>query len=318
MTERDREPLIEQQNAQAPDANPGSTRVSRRFLLRGSGAAVATGVGAIATLQAVPAQDVIPLTPAPWTPDPVPSPPAEPPAPSLTYLRPDQAELIEAIAARIMPGDDDDPGAREAGVVYFIDRLLAGGEGFPEPTYRHPPFAMAYEGDEPPLLPVDAAPTFVWLPEDDLERYGFQSPQTPRDMYRYGLASFIRFVEAEYGGSFLDLSGDEQDEVLMALEDAEAEGFVAPTGEDFFQMLRDHTIQGMFSDPVYGGNRNLVGWEMLGYPGAQRAYTAQEMRTEGTRREPQGLTGLPHFHPGRPQQGPVLPVRGTEERFFLE
>lgn len=310
----ERERLIKTEAERQEDPGSPPSRLSRRIFLWGSGATMATGVGVVAGLQVSPAQDLAQVTPAPATDNAVPAPPATPPEARLAFFRPDEAELVEAIAARIIPGNADDPGAREAGVVYFIDGLLAQGSTFPEPTYRHPPFAMTYEGEEPPLIPVEGAPAFVWVQEDELERYGFQSPLTLREMYQQGLPALARYAESRFGGTFASLRDDEQDGILMAMEDGEAEGFDAPSGDAFFELLRTHAIEGMFSDPVYGGNRNLVGWSMVGYPGAQRGYSPREMQEEGTDRQPQGLTGLPHFHPGRPQQGPLLPVRGSEEQ----
>ncbi|HEX7022245.1 MAG TPA: hypothetical protein VF171_05260, partial [Trueperaceae bacterium] len=61
-------------------------------------------------------------------------------------------------------------------------------------------------------------------------------------------------------------------------------------------------------------NRNLVGWKLLGYPGAQRAYTAEELQTEGTDRQPQSIADLPRFHPGRRANNDVLlPVTGSDQ-----
>ena len=75
-------------------------------------------------------------------------------------------------------------------------------------------------------------------------------------------------------------------------------------------MLQDDTYEGMFSDPLYCGNRGLVGWRLIGYPGAQRAYTPDELR-HGTTRQPQGLRDLPPTHPGRPEDHAILPLAGT-------
>ena len=69
----------------------------------------------------------------------------------------------------------------------------------------------------------------------------------------------------------------------------------------------------MFADPVYGGNRDYVGWDLIGYPGAQRAWTAREM-THGPNpnRRVQGLREMPPMHPGSPAQHVILPISGTE------
>jgi gluconate 2-dehydrogenase gamma chain len=79
-------------------------------------------------------------------------------------------------------------------------------------------------------------------------------------------------------------------------------------------MLRDHTIQGMFSDPVYRGNRDLVGWKLIGYPGSQRAYTPIDMKDEEAfkKREPQSIAMLHPFNPGEASHpNALLPVTGS-------
>ncbi|HEX2863394.1 MAG TPA: gluconate 2-dehydrogenase subunit 3 family protein, partial [Deinococcales bacterium] len=86
-----------------------------------------------------------------------------------------------------------------------------------------------------------------------------------------------------------------------------------PKSDKFFDMLRQDVIEGVFCDPVYGGNRNLAGWKLVGYPGAQRGYTARELQTENaySRRKPQSIADLPHFHPGQPANRDVtIPVSG--------
>ena len=64
------------------------------------------------------------------------------------------------------------------------------------------------------------------------------------------------------------------------MADNEATGFEPLSPESFFHTLRRYTNEGMFSDPAYGGNRNMVGWKLIGYPGAQRAYTPDEIQVE--------------------------------------
>jgi gluconate 2-dehydrogenase gamma chain len=68
----------------------------------------------------------------------------------------------------------------------------------------------------------------------------------------------------------------------------------------------------MFCDPIYGGNRNLVGWRMVDYPGAQRGYTPIEIQAEGYTREPQSLLSLHHYHPGQTGEPNVIfPIQGS-------
>ena len=77
--------------------------------------------------------------------------------------------------------------------------------------------------------------------------------------------------------SFVYLKPDQQDAVLAALESGKAATFTWPAARNFFETLRIHTAEGMFADPVYGGNRDFAGWRLIGFPGAQPTYTAEDM-----------------------------------------
>ena len=270
---------------------------------------------------------------------------AEPPDPpdarcAVRYFTPSEAHILDAVCARILPGDANDPGAREAGVVGYIDCLMAVG-GFAEPVYLQPPFVAPDDDPQEIELPdgiswsevgpliVAGDPGSEQLPEgaeqaigeegltelrDDsiestsfgvipipkgqFDRYGYQSLAAPPELYRRGLRALDDYCSRTHGASFVDLSEDVQDEVVTALEDDSADGFSLPSAQGFFEMVRRHTIEGMFADPIYGGNRDFAGWRLIGYPGAYRAWTAVELRTEGARRPPQGITQLARTHPG--------------------
>lgn len=300
-------------------ANGDKPSLSRRNFLKASGVVV-TGVIATSCGEEPPAH-TLPNAPAARVPlaqqyPAVPYPPATPPEPGvLQFFTPHEAQVVEALTARILPGTPEDPGAREAGVVNYIDNLLAYQDGLPEPTYRQPPFAETYQGEAPPA--TSNGYQVIWVAEDEIERYGYQSVLTPRDVFRMGVAAVDRYASERFGAGILELNEEQVDAIITALLDNEATGFDLLTPEAFFHALRRYTGEGMFSDPVYGGNRGLVGWRLLGYPGAQRAYTAAEIQAEGSglAREIWGLSQMPHFHPGQPV-GPnvVLPVSGSKEQ----
>lgn len=167
---------------------------------------------------------------------------------SLTFFNEVEASTIEAIAARIFPGDPTDPGAREAGVVDYIDRSLAG---------------------------------FL----KDLQTF-----------YRRALQELDDYARERHGAAFSELAEKDQDSTLSALDssiETESREYGADSsrdqsrGEDeevsdlltrFFSIVREHVLQGMFCDPVYGGNRDVVGWRLLGFPGAQWGYSAGQMK----------------------------------------
>jgi gluconate 2-dehydrogenase gamma chain len=141
----------------------------------------------------------------------------------LRFFTAAEARVIEAACSRIFPSDEDGPGAKEAGVVIFIDRQLAGPYGRDRYRYTQGPFE-----DAPPEL-------------------GYQGKATPREIYREGLKTLKDFDR---------LAPEEQDARLQQIESSL-----------FFSLLRRHTIEGMFSDPIHGGNIDMIGWQLVGFPG---------------------------------------------------
>jgi hypothetical protein len=85
-----------------------------------------------------------------------------------------------------------------------------------------------------------------------------------------------------------------------------------PKPQDFFTMLRTDTIEGMFSDPIYGGNRNMVGWALINYPGVQRAYTPADLKAATVTRKRQSMAMMMPENPGlNPSSNVVLPESGS-------
>lgn len=148
----------------------------------------------------------------------------------LTHFNPGDAATVEAIAARVIPGGESDPGAREADVIVYIDRTVAG-----------------FDHDTQPL-------------------------------YARGLKLLDEQCRKTQGRPFVELGPKDQDAVLARTED---EGDSAAPGSpehvlaDFFALVRQHTIEGMFADPMYGGNRDGVGWKLVGFPGARWGYSPE-------------------------------------------
>src|SRR5262245_34753248 len=90
-----------------------------------------------------------------------------------------------------------------------------------------------------------------------------------KPVYKVGIAGVDAVSRTRFGHPFVQLSAEQQDEVLAALESGKADGWPAkdlPSAK-FFEAVRAHTIIGFVADPKYGGNRGWVGWKTLGYPG---------------------------------------------------
>src|SRR5579862_2476956 len=88
--------------------------------------------------------------------------------------------------------------------------------------------------------------------EKGLPEQGYQDRATPRDIYREGLAPLAGFHRRDAA---------EQDKILTGIETSL-----------FFSLLRTHTIEGMFCDPMHGGNRDMIGWQLIGFPGPRMSY----------------------------------------------
>jgi gluconate 2-dehydrogenase gamma chain len=232
---------------------------------------------------------------------------------------------VDAYVARLIPGSPEDPGAREACVPTYIDQKLAQFESFATPTYFHPPFAKPASGTIPP---DQRSKKTLLVADGELYRYGFQGSQTPQEAYRAGIAQLDAYSDAQYGSPFLALDEATQDAVIGLLDDSNPENppdkrdapaarkiqsfFTKPSAYGFFAMLQNDTSEGMFADPVYGGNHGFAGWQLVGYPGAQRAWTPEELRNGPNKRRVQGLRMLMPQQPGEPAPGAILPLAGSK------
>lgn len=169
----------------------------------------------------------------------------------IQFLDIDEARMVQAMAARIMPSDEYGPGAVEAGVVYFIDHQLANEWGAGAKWYMEEPFFTRADGALP--------------------NQGWQSNLVPQEVYRFGLEWINEYTNDEYGSGFVELSNEQQDEVLAALEDNEVETFQSIESEEFFSLFRQNVLEGMYCDPMYEGNREMVGWKLKRFPGSPGA-----------------------------------------------
>lgn len=160
---------------------------------------------------------------------------------ALIFFSDHEARTVDAIAARIIPGDAADPGAFESGATTYIDRSLGG---------------------------------FL----RDMQTF-----------YRRALQRLDDHCVAAHERRFAELAAPEQDGVLAELEaggrgrEGDSELRDVTWDDDsllwtFFEVVREHILQGTFCDPAYGGNRDLAGWRLLGFPGTQWGYSADQMQ----------------------------------------
>jgi gluconate 2-dehydrogenase gamma chain len=113
-----------------------------------------------------------------------------------------------------------------------------------------------------------------------------------RPAYAAGLAALDAYARSRGGAAFAALAPERQDELIGDLEANRAPGFV-PSSSAFFELVLGHTLEGTFGDPHYGGNRDFIGWELIGYPGLRLAVTAEEQRM-GAKLEPLRSSAYDH------------------------
>jgi gluconate 2-dehydrogenase gamma chain len=186
------------------------------------------------------------------------------------YFTPEEGAAVEALADRLIPPDDEFPGGKDAGCAVFIDRQLAGPYGSSQGLYMRPPF-------------MDGTP-----------QQGTQSPLKPAARYRQALAALDRHCKAASGGKvFQQLPAPMQDEILSGLEKSTLT-LDGTSGRAFFELLIKDTQDGFFADPIYGGNRDMVAWKMIGFPGARYDYRDWVGRhNENYSLPPVGILGRP-------------------------
>jgi gluconate 2-dehydrogenase gamma chain len=183
----------------------------------------------------------------PWTPGRADPPAAVKPGP-WEFFTADEGATVEALVDRLIPPDPETPGGKDSGCAVFIDRQLAGPYGSYQSNYMKGPF------------------------QHGTKEQGDQSPLTPSQHYRLGLAALEKHCQAAFGGSgFAKLTDDQKDNLLKGIESGSAT-LPGVDGKSFFSILLIDTQQGFFADPIYGGNRDMVAWKMIGYPGARYDY----------------------------------------------
>ena|SRR5262245_22733928 len=100
-----------------------------------------------------------------------------------------------------------------------------------------------------------------------------------QDFYRRGLAQLDAYCRSTQQKPFVQLAAAQQDDVIRALEQNKASGFAWPSAPQFFNTVRTHVMEGLFADPVYGGNNNFEGWRQVSFPGGQPSFTEQDMHS---------------------------------------
>jgi gluconate 2-dehydrogenase gamma chain len=175
---------------------------------------------------------------------PSPSPASPAPAAGYEFLNLEEAAFVEALVDHMIPADEFTPKGTDLGLNVFIDRALAGGWGKGERLYAQGPWKKG------------------------LPSQGYQLPLVPAELYRAGVDATNAHCRKTYGKGFDRLDAKQREEVLVGLSTGKVTFADGLPVRDFWTVLYQTVMEGMFSDPIYGGNRNKAGWRMIGFPGA--------------------------------------------------
>lgn len=164
------------------------------------------------------------------------------------FFTPAEQAFIEPAIDRLIPPDENGPSASQANVNVFLDRQLGGAFGRGDHFYLGGPWPKG-------------------TPEQ-----GYQSRLSPAQLYRTAIPAIETYVSDQHADkTFKQLAVAEQDVVLKALESGEAK-LNGADGQSFFDMFLQNVLEGYFSDPIYGGNKDMAAWKMIGFPGAHYDY----------------------------------------------
>src|ERR1700681_618903 len=209
-------------------------KLDRRDFLKGAvvgGAAAAGGAGAIATPEIAQAEAPAPVAPT------------APEAAGYAFLNLDERAFSEPLLHHMIPADEISPKGTDLGVNVYIDRALAGSWGKGDRLYMQGPWKQG-------------APS-----------QGYQLPLTPAQLYRAGIAATNAHCLKAYGKSFDRIEDAQREEVLTGLSAGKITFDSGLPVRVFWTTLYQTVIEGMSSDPIYGGNRNKAGWAIIGFPG---------------------------------------------------
>jgi hypothetical protein len=182
---------------------------------------------------------------------------------SYRYFSAHQIAVLDAATRRLVPGPKDDPhekghpGAHEADVVRYLDTMLSVFDDDPAEVHAGGPWSDRSGGKKDYMeqfVPLNRAQTYAW--------------HKRIHMLRKKYTSGIKQLDHKAGGNFTKISHHHQDKVLT---DSDTKKFT--------DLLFGHTIEAMYGNPEYGGNKDLVGWKDISFPGDSQTngYTKHEV-----------------------------------------
>jgi gluconate 2-dehydrogenase gamma chain len=208
------------------------TKIGRREFLTSVSAVGAASVNTLAPVTAE-AQTAAHAAPAPQTEEPA----------GYTYLKPVEQAFVEAAVDHMIPKDELTGSGTEIGIATYIDRALAGSWGKGARLYKDGPWQRGTANQ------------------------GYQLPLTPAELYRAAIEGSNAYCRKTFGKDFDRCTSDQKETFLKDLSGGKITLEGGLPGRAFFAVLYENVMEGLFADPIYGGNKDKVGWKMIGFPG---------------------------------------------------
>jgi len=206
--------------------------VGRREFLKGAAVAGAASVASAPAILPEPASAQ-------------PAAAAAPTAAGYSFLNLEEAAFVETLVDHMVPADELSPKGTDIGINTYIDRALSSAWGKGDRLYMQGPWKIGVPSQ------------------------GYQLPLTPAQLYRAGIEATNVHCRKTYGGRTFDrLTEAQREEVLRGLSSAQITFESGLAVRAFWTVVYQSVMEGMFSDPIYGGNRNKAGWKLIGFPGA--------------------------------------------------
>jgi gluconate 2-dehydrogenase gamma chain len=186
------------------------------------------------------------------------------------WLRPAEQTFVEALVNHMCPADKKSPNGVDMGLNIYFDRALAGNWGQGDRLYLQGPFRKGTANQ------------------------GYQLGMTPAALFRAGTEGLETYTAKTYNKPFDALPAATKEEVLKALQAGKIELANGVPAKTYFDQLLQMFYEAMFADPIYGGNRNKMGWKMIGYPGVNTTNKLNivKFKNKAYRPEPTGIADL--------------------------
>ena len=168
---------------------------------------------------------------------------AAPAAAGYSFFNLEEAAFVEALVDHMVPADELTAKGTDLGINVYIDRALAGAWGKGDRLYMQGPWKLGVPSQ------------------------GYQLPLTPAQLYRAGIEATNAYCSKTYGKPFDRLDEKQREDVLVGLSTGKVTFEGGLPARVFWTTVYQTVMEGMFSDPIYGGNRDKAGWKMIGFPG---------------------------------------------------